>query len=73
MKRLTVRAEPSMTSIAITIAVIMMDRSFAIPTAVITESSENTMSRSRICRSTHRNTPRTAAAACSCGSASTFS
>ena len=58
MNRLTVPAEASMTSIAITIAVTMITRSLAMPTAVITESSENTMSSSRICRSTQKNAAR---------------
>ena len=37
---------------AMTTAAIMTDRSSAMPTAVITESSENTMSSSMICPTT---------------------
>ena len=65
MNRLTAPAETSMTSIAITIAVTMMVRSLAMPTAVITESSENTMSSSRIWTITHAKAARAALAVCS--------
>ena len=41
-----------------TIAVIMIARSLAMPTAVITESSEKTMSISKIWISTSMNAPR---------------
>jgi hypothetical protein len=52
MNRLTAPADTSITSIAITIAVTMIPRSSAMPTAVMTESSEKTMSSSRIWTST---------------------
>ena len=58
MNRLTAPAETSITSIAITIAVTMIESSLAMPTAVITESSENTMSSSRICDEHPRRTRR---------------
>src|SRR5450432_1931972 len=48
MKSLITLAPNSMPTTAITIASIMMDSWRAIPTAVITESSENTMSRTKI-------------------------
>ena len=47
-KPLIDRAATSMTPTAMTTATIMIDTSSAIPTAVITESSEKTMSSSKI-------------------------
>ena len=73
MNRLTAPAETSMTSMAITIAVTMIARSLAMPTAVITESSEKTMSSSRIWKITHAKAARAVRAACSWGPASTLS
>ena len=57
-KPLTAPAEPSITSMASTMAVTMMESRLAMPTAVITESSEKTMSRRRIWISTHRKAAR---------------
>ena len=48
-------AKTSMTPTAITIAITMTTTCWAMPTAVITESSENTMSSTRICTSTTPN------------------
>ncbi|MNV75701.1 hypothetical protein D3C71_1690110 [compost metagenome] len=45
----------NITTIAITTAVIITGRSFTIPTAVITASSENTASRITICTTTAQN------------------
>lgn len=45
----------SITAIAITTAAIITGRSFTIPTAVITASSENTASRITICTTTAQN------------------
>ena len=66
-------AETSITSMDRTMAVTMMDTWLAMPTAVITESSEKTMSSTRICASTHRRVPRCPAGAVSACSASTLS
>ena len=56
-----------------TIAMIMIAMSLAMPTAVITESSEKTMSISKIWISTSMNAPRAAPAAASSWPASTLS
>jgi hypothetical protein len=72
MKSLTGPAETSITSIAITIAVTMIESWLAMPTAVITESSENTISSSRICTSTHTKAARAPPAPDSCASPSTL-
>ena len=52
---------------------IMTDTWFAMPTAVITESSENTMSRRRIWTRTQPKTALDLAPSVSCGPPSTFS
>ena len=72
-KSLTVPADTSITSIARTMAMIMTDTWFAIPTAVITESSENTMSSRRIWSRTQPNAACPLPPSTSWGSASTFS
>ena len=56
-KSLTVPADTSITSMARTMAMTMTDTWSAIPTAVMTESSENTMSSRRIWSRTQPNRP----------------
>ena len=72
-KSLTAPADTSITSMDSTIATIMIETSLAIPTAVITESSEKTMSSSKIWTSTSMNAPRAAPAAVSSWPASSLS
>ena len=66
-------ADTSITSIARTMATIMTDTWFAIPTAVITESSENTMSSRRIWSRPKPNAARPLPPFTSWGCPSTFS
>ena len=65
--------EISITSMEITIATTITGRWSAIPTAVITESSENTMSRSRIWAITMANVARAIDTPAACCSPSTLS
>jgi hypothetical protein len=64
-KSLIIREDSSITMTAMTTAAIMIDTCSTMPTAVITESSENTISSSRICTMTLVNDGRLASPALS--------
>ena len=73
MKPFTASMAKSMMAMAITIAAIMIATSSTIPTAVITESSEKTMSSTMICATTPTKPRRPPARAGSCSPSSTLS